>query len=80
MYGGKKVRMSSKIDDNVPMPRRAPYGKWADLFRRLKVGQSTVVDRKGLMGMEISAFRVAGRGALVRKKITPESYRVWRVK
>lgn len=72
--------MNSEIEDKVPMPRRAPYGKWADLFRRLRVGQSVVVDKRGLMGMEISAFRVAGRGALTRKMITPESFRVWRVK
>lgn len=64
-----------------PMPSRAYYAQWSDKFKTMAVGDSVVVNRLAAAGLRLAGYRATGRGGSTRqKKITPDSFRVWRVR
>lgn len=67
-----------KIESGIAMPKREPSGRWVDLYRRMKIGDSVLVEKPGVMGLTMAATRNGGKART--KKISENLFRIWRLK
>lgn len=69
--------MEIKIEKGIPMPQRN-QGKWINLFRNMKVGDSFECEERYRNSMSACASRIKIKVSV--HQTTPGKVRVWRVK
>lgn len=77
----KKQALKIKIYKNIPPPeRRYKTRRWEDLLSKMKIGDSVVMERLGLVGSLRGAALKKGFEVMTQATPDGKGWRIWRTK
>lgn len=79
MEGANGMAVKLKVDKGIPIPPRQ-RSKWADLLKKMAVGDSFMVQSCGERDCALRANCCKHGIKVVSRKINGEGYRIWRTK